>query len=315
MFFITISAVLGQFIQEWCRKESTRIGWHVSQSQVRALRWLYTHPHSSLGSVVVTLGIKSPTASSILSRLGELGMVEKERDPGNKQRVQMSLTDQGRAFVENYDRDLLAEVSCRLNKLKSTELENLLSAAQGFTRAYAAQGDDYVEPELSVSKSRIAGIAACSQTLCDILSAHAYRYINEALSGSKVSILQLRILTYLDRHPESTMTNLANHIGVRMPTISTAVRVLVKHGMANSERVKGKGQRRQVSATGPARKVIIGYKVELVRGVHRAVASGLSDREVAATLRAREVLLEAITDSNAVREDMANYTAMAEALI
>lgn len=315
MFFITISSVLGQFIQEWCRNESIRIGWHVSQSQVRALRWLYAHPHSSLGSVAVTLGIKSPTASNILSRLGELGMVEKERDPSNKQRILMSLTDEGRAFVENYDRDLLAEVSSRMKKLRSPELKELLSAAQGFTRPYAALGDDYVEPKLSVSKSRIAGVAACSQMLSDILSANAYRYISEALSGSKVSNLQLRILTYIDRHPESTMTDLANYIGVRMPTVSTAVRVLVKHGMAKSERVRGKGQRRQVSATGLARKVIIGYKMELVQGIHRAVASGLSDQEVAATLHAREVLLGALSDSDPVREDLDNYVAMAEALI
>ncbi|MBT8146515.1 MAG: MarR family transcriptional regulator [Gammaproteobacteria bacterium] len=313
-FIITISSILGQFIQEWCRGESIRIGWHVSQSQVRALRRLYAHPRSPLGSVADTLGIKGPTASNILSRLGELGMVEKERDPQNKQRVLMSLTEQGMAFVENYDRDLLAEVSTRINRLKPVEVKNLLSAAQGFTRAYAGGEEDYVDPKLSVSKSRMAGIAACSQALCDFLSANAYRYISDALSGSRVSNLQLRILVYIDRHSESTMTELANYIGVRVATVSTAVHVLVKHGMARSERVRGKGQRRQVSATGLGRKVIIGYKMELVQGIYLAIASGLSDEELTATLHAREVLLNALEDSAPVREDIVNFVAMAESL-
>lgn len=309
-FFIMISTAIQVFFQNWCRRESSLMGWHVSQSQIRTLRLLYARTNSTVGDVATHLGIKSQTLSTILRRVGKLGMVEKNRDPGNKQRVLLSLGAGGKCLVEKYDQDLLSEFSHWMGNMKSAEVRKLLSAARGFTRALVEEGDDYLEPKLSASIGRMAGVVACNQAICDFLAANAYRYLSEALSGSKVSALQLRILAHLDYRPTS-MTDLANHLGVTMPTVSSAVRVLEKHGMARSEKASGNKRRKVISSTGLGKKVVLGYRVEFIGSIHRAARSGLCNDEVQATLRANEVLIDTLSDNAGFLEDLEVFRSIA----
>jgi DNA-binding MarR family transcriptional regulator len=73
-------------------------------AQMKALGYLYRHGRSSIGEVAEGLGLAMPTASELVDKLAERGLLERGVNPDNRRQVHVWLTEEARA----YGRDLLA---------------------------------------------------------------------------------------------------------------------------------------------------------------------------------------------------------------
>lgn len=72
--------------------------------QVKALWFLAHHAPSTVGELANGLGIAMATASEAVDRLVERSLIERRAHPADRRRVMLTLTDQGRAMMD----DLLA---------------------------------------------------------------------------------------------------------------------------------------------------------------------------------------------------------------
>ncbi|MGF1587714.1 MAG: MarR family winged helix-turn-helix transcriptional regulator [Pleurocapsa sp.] len=66
----------------------------------------------------------------------------------------------------------------------------------------------------------------------------------DAVRQPRLSLSQLRILYFLDRHPESSLSEVAQNLDVTRPTMSEAIERLVQNGLVL--RVNDPQQRRQI---------------------------------------------------------------------
>lgn len=72
--------------------------------QMKALGYLYRHGRSTVGEVAEGLGLAMPTASEVVDKLAERGLLERGVNPDNRRQVHVWLTEEAMA----YGRDLLA---------------------------------------------------------------------------------------------------------------------------------------------------------------------------------------------------------------
>jgi len=84
--------------------------------QFRILHYLLTAPGASLSDVAAHLGVRLPTASVMLVKLGEEGYVHRARDPASRRRMRLVLTEKGRASLLRV-RDILFR---RLTEARAT---------------------------------------------------------------------------------------------------------------------------------------------------------------------------------------------------
>lgn len=67
--------------------------------QFRILNFLLGSPGASLSAVAAHLGVRLPTASVMLVKLGTEGLVVRARDPNSRRRMHLVLSEEGRAAV------------------------------------------------------------------------------------------------------------------------------------------------------------------------------------------------------------------------
>lgn len=85
--------------------------------QFRILNYVYRCSGTSLSQVAAQLGVRLPTASVMLVKLAEDGLVTRDRDPASRRRMRLELTDKGRAAIERVRETLFARLTTRLEGL------------------------------------------------------------------------------------------------------------------------------------------------------------------------------------------------------
>lgn len=71
----------------------------LSIGQVKTLMVLASHPHISIGTVAEMLEVSKPTASMLVDRLVQLGMVQRTEDSEDRRRTVVELTAEGGELV------------------------------------------------------------------------------------------------------------------------------------------------------------------------------------------------------------------------
>ena len=102
----------------------------LSVPQFRALLFLDRHPEASLSALAEHLGVSRPTASVLVDRLVQRGLVARGTDPAERRRAVLRLTTAGRrqlAEARQYTQARLAE---RLAGLGEAELARLRDGLQ-----------------------------------------------------------------------------------------------------------------------------------------------------------------------------------------
>jgi DNA-binding MarR family transcriptional regulator len=110
-----------RWIRSSVRQENP--GWSVPQ--LVTLGYLRDHPGASLSDLACQLGIGLPSASTLVSRLVDLGHVDRQDDPAERRRAVLTLTRRGKAQLEAALRVSGEELAERLRTLPARDLERL----------------------------------------------------------------------------------------------------------------------------------------------------------------------------------------------
>lgn len=112
----------------WLRAAVRRRQPSWSLPQLHTLGFLQRHPGASLSDLAAHLGVGLPTASTLVTRLVGVGLVDRHDDPAERRRTVLSLTVEGAA---QFDAAIAAgrdELTGRLRSLRPGELRQVMDA-------------------------------------------------------------------------------------------------------------------------------------------------------------------------------------------
>lgn len=109
----------------WVRSSVRRQNPSWSVPQLVTLGYLRDHPGASLSELATQLGIGLPSASTLVSRLVELGHVDRREDPAERRRTVLTLTRRGKAQLQAALKVSGEELADRLRSLPARDLERL----------------------------------------------------------------------------------------------------------------------------------------------------------------------------------------------
>jgi DNA-binding MarR family transcriptional regulator len=102
----------------------------LSVAQFRLLLFVRRHPGTSLSPVAEHLGTTLPAASQLVERLVRASLVTREQHLAERRRVELRLTEAGRATLAECDVRTRAWLCERLSGLAGEELDRLSGALQ-----------------------------------------------------------------------------------------------------------------------------------------------------------------------------------------
>lgn len=125
--------VIMQFVRVEMRRQRAP---SLSVPQFRVLAFLSHNPDSSLSDVAEHIGITRATASPLIDRLVQRGLVDRREDPTERRHIQLKLTSEGHDRLEeirNSTRQKLAEL---LDEMTSEELEQVSAGLALLSRVF-----------------------------------------------------------------------------------------------------------------------------------------------------------------------------------
>ncbi len=117
-------------------------GWsdlELTISQIRALTLLYQEPQR-MGNIAGFLGSILSSATSLIDRLVEKGLVERMPDPSDRRVVVCALTPQGQEAIEQFWRIGRIRITELAEQLDPAELKDVVHAMELLHRAVQASG-------------------------------------------------------------------------------------------------------------------------------------------------------------------------------
>jgi DNA-binding MarR family transcriptional regulator len=112
----------------WIRSSVRRENMSWSVPQLVTLGYLRDHPGASLSELAAQLGIGLPSASTLISRLVEIDIVDRRDDPTERRRTLLTLTPRGSAQLEEALQACGEELAERLRALPARDLDRLAQA-------------------------------------------------------------------------------------------------------------------------------------------------------------------------------------------
>lgn len=97
----------------------------IAQPQLRMLFQVRAHPNIDLRSLAGQLSISPSAASQQVDKLVERGLIERTPDPADRRRLQLNLTDLGRAATRALSRAAHRYVQELLQELPDDDLQDL----------------------------------------------------------------------------------------------------------------------------------------------------------------------------------------------
>jgi MarR family transcriptional regulator, organic hydroperoxide resistance regulator len=115
--------------------------------QLKTLKVLSHEGSSSIGHIAERLGVGQPTASHLVERLVQAGLVERAEDPANRRRTLARLSSSGEELIGQLRGTRGEQLFVWLNELDSTDLHALrqgllalMRVARGHLAASLADG-------------------------------------------------------------------------------------------------------------------------------------------------------------------------------
>lgn len=109
-------------------------------SEIRMLQYLNQNGSIRMGSIARWMNVGQPTATGVVNRLVERGLVVRERDHGDWRVVLCRLTDMGQRLISAHGNPIIMEFRSRLEMLTNHQLQNLVRALRAVLRASEAMG-------------------------------------------------------------------------------------------------------------------------------------------------------------------------------
>ena len=117
----------------------------ISMTHLLLMTLLDTHGPLPMSRVAELLGCGLPTATGIVSRMQERGLVERQHDSEDRRVVTLSLSDEGAAEIRELQLSRRERMSTALTHLSEPEREQLLASVRSLRAAFNRanfQGDN-----------------------------------------------------------------------------------------------------------------------------------------------------------------------------
>ncbi|MFZ0014950.1 MAG: MarR family transcriptional regulator [Acidimicrobiia bacterium] len=106
----------------------------LTPSQASVLATLDNHGSMSMSRIAEHEAISRPSATGIVGRLAEKGLVERSPDPGDLRSAIVAITPQGKALLRQRRRERTAYLARRIEELTDDDREILARAVDIFER-------------------------------------------------------------------------------------------------------------------------------------------------------------------------------------
>jgi DNA-binding MarR family transcriptional regulator len=123
------------------RRLRQEAGTDLGPSQIAALATIERHGPLAPSEVAQRERIKRPSATRVLSRLLEAGLVARLPDPSDGRAAIVSVTPEGRALLKRLRQRKTAYLATRLRELPAEDVETLARAADVLERLLEEEGD------------------------------------------------------------------------------------------------------------------------------------------------------------------------------
>lgn len=114
------------------RKETETLG--VTARQVTLLWLIRTNPGLSLRELAAEEGISAPALSGYVDRLERAGLIERVRDPDDRRRVGLTLTEEGSRLLKRVRARRTTWLAERLRELEPEEIATVEAAIEPLMR-------------------------------------------------------------------------------------------------------------------------------------------------------------------------------------
>ena len=121
-----------------------------SLGQIKLMAHLYQHGQQTVGEVATGLGVSMPTASELVDRLVEDGMVERTANPADRRQVLLGLTPKAHAFATRMRALRRAQLRAALDRLTPEERPVFVRSLEALVEALRQNPDELLaaaEPE------------------------------------------------------------------------------------------------------------------------------------------------------------------------
>jgi DNA-binding MarR family transcriptional regulator len=108
----------------------------ISMTHLLLMTLLDTHGPLPMSRVAELLGCGLPTATGIVSRMEEHGLVERQHDSEDRRVVTLSLSDEGAAEIRELQLSRRERMSTALAHLSELEREQLLASVRSLRAAF-----------------------------------------------------------------------------------------------------------------------------------------------------------------------------------
>lgn len=126
----SVAAHLRVVVARTARRLRQEAGTDLSPSQTSALAAIERHGPLTPSELAACERIQRPTATRVLARLEEGGLIERAADPSDRRSSLVAATDEGRALLEHLRTRKDAFLARRLDALEPDELAVLERAAK-----------------------------------------------------------------------------------------------------------------------------------------------------------------------------------------
>ncbi|MFL5758987.1 MAG: MarR family winged helix-turn-helix transcriptional regulator [Thermomicrobiales bacterium] len=113
-------------INRWAqsRIERRELGGDLSLRQLSAL-YIIRHESATLGQVARRLMVTPAVVTGLIDRLEKRGYVQRVNQPGDRRRIHLALTEEGRARSIEVENFLISDIATQVRKLSAHEMEAL----------------------------------------------------------------------------------------------------------------------------------------------------------------------------------------------
>jgi DNA-binding MarR family transcriptional regulator len=125
-----LAAALRLAITRTARRLRQEAGVGLSPSQTSALATIERHGPLTPSELALAEGVQRPTATRIVARLEESGLLKREADPEDRRSVVIAATERGEALMRRLRGRKNAFLARRLRDLDPDEIATLSRAAQ-----------------------------------------------------------------------------------------------------------------------------------------------------------------------------------------
>jgi DNA-binding MarR family transcriptional regulator len=142
-------------INRWAqtRIERRELGADLSLRQLSAL-YIIRNESATLGEVARRLMVTPAVVTGLIDRLEKRGYVRRVNEPGDRRRIHLALTDEGRARSVEVENSLVADIANRISELSTREIEALERGLEILDRVVGELESEHAVHRTSAANNR-----------------------------------------------------------------------------------------------------------------------------------------------------------------